>query len=253
MRPVTFRSDSLIRLLRRRTIATMEELKGALGTTVDMTVFRKLREVPYLSSYSHRGKYYALLETARFDERGLWSWRGVHFSRFGSLVDTAHGLVDRSEAGLLAAELARELQVRVQQPLSRLVRWGRLAREVVSGLYVYCSGQAAKRRRQLRLRRDRLVEVPAAPRDVAGATSAEARAAVILFCSLLNERQRRLYAGLESMKWGRGGDSQLAKWTGLSRQTIARGRRELSARDLELDRIRQPGGGRPLVEKKRRR
>jgi len=85
------------------------------------------------------------------------------------------------------------------------------------------------------------------------AGSAEARAAVILFFSLLDERQRRLFAGMESMKLGRGGDRILAEWTGLSRQTIARGRRELRERDLELDRVRRPGGGRPPVEKKRPR
>jgi len=33
--------------------------------------------------------------------------------------------------------------------------------------------------------------------------------------------------------------------------TIARGRRELDAHDIQLDRIRKAGGGRPSVEKKR--
>ena len=88
MRFETFASGAIARLLQRRTIATMDELKEALGSSVDMTVFRKLRELSYLTSYSHRGKYYALEETAQFDERGLWAFRGVRFSRFGSLVNT---------------------------------------------------------------------------------------------------------------------------------------------------------------------
>ena len=33
------------------------------------------------------------------------------------------------------------------------------------------------------------------------------RAAIVLFASLLDERQRRLYAGLESLKCGWGGDA----------------------------------------------
>ncbi|HSD31640.1 MAG TPA: hypothetical protein VLB49_07000, partial [Gemmatimonadales bacterium] len=73
-------------LLRREQIATIEQLKAALGTSVDMTVFRKLREIPYHTSYSHRGRYYALDEVIRFDERGLWTYRHVHFSQVGSLV-----------------------------------------------------------------------------------------------------------------------------------------------------------------------
>ena len=96
MRPVQFHAESLVALLRRQRIATIEHLKGALGTSVDMTVFRKLREVPYHTSYSHRGRYYALDEVARFDERGLWSYRGVHFSRFGSLVETSERFVSEA-------------------------------------------------------------------------------------------------------------------------------------------------------------
>jgi hypothetical protein len=33
-----FDSESIVRLLRKRTLATMDELKAALGTAVDMTV-----------------------------------------------------------------------------------------------------------------------------------------------------------------------------------------------------------------------
>ena len=80
MRPVRFHVDSLVALLRRERIATIEQLKAALGTSVDMTVFRKLREIPYQTSYSHRGRYYALDELTRFDERGLWTYRDVDFS-----------------------------------------------------------------------------------------------------------------------------------------------------------------------------
>ena len=58
----------------------MAELKRALGTHADMTVFRKLRQLSYHSSYSHRGKYYTTDETARFDQLGLWSFRAVWFS-----------------------------------------------------------------------------------------------------------------------------------------------------------------------------
>jgi hypothetical protein len=32
----------------------------------------------------------------------------------------------------------------------------------------------------------------------------EAKAILVLFCSMLDERQRRLYAGLESLKLGHG-------------------------------------------------
>src|SRR3972149_449275 len=127
MRTETFRAESLIALFRRRRIATMEQMKAALGKTVDMTVFRKLRELPYSSSYSHRGRFYTLEGLAKFDERGLWMYRGVQFSRFGSLIDTVEQFVTRSDRGFLALELGAELQVQTKEPLLKLVTLHRLA------------------------------------------------------------------------------------------------------------------------------
>jgi hypothetical protein len=69
------------------------------------------------------------------------------------------------------------------------------------------------------------------------------------FLSTLDEHQRRLYVGLEAKKLGHGGDRQLAQITGLSVNTIAKGRQELERAEAD-GRIRAAGGGRPRVEKK---
>ncbi len=81
----------------------------------------------------------------------------------------------------------------------------------------------------------------------------EAKAAILLFYSLLDEQQRRLYAGLESLKLGRGGDRQLADFLDLDPHTVARGRYQLLSQDVEVDRARKAGAGRKPVEKKRPR
>ncbi|MBK1700485.1 ISAzo13 family transposase [Thiococcus pfennigii] len=71
---------------------------------------------------------------------------------------------------------------------------------------------------------------------------------------LFNERERRLWAAVESAELGRGGISTVARATGLSRTTIYQGLDELGQRrsggDLRRDRVRNPGGGRkPVTEK----
>ena len=73
-----------------------------------------------------------------------------------------------------------------------------------------------------------------------------------VFMSRLDEQQRRWYAALEAKKVGHGGATLLAKVTGLSVETIRRGRDELANNlvDRPLDRVRKPGGGRQAVEKK---
>ena len=146
MRPERYHPEGLITLLRQRKIATMEDLKAALGTQADATVFRKLAGLEYRTSYSHRGRYYTLDELARFDELGLWSFRQVWFSRFGTLVSTVEALVGSAEAGYDTAELEAVLNVEAKGALLKLVRTGRLAREQVADRYVYLSTQAATRR-----------------------------------------------------------------------------------------------------------
>lgn len=73
-----------------------------------------------------------------------------------------------------------------------------------------------------------------------------------LLLSRLDEQQRRWLVAHEAQRIGHGGDKLLSVITGLDEKTIARGRQELAQELLTCpaDRIRQPGGGRPLAEKK---
>ena len=251
MRPLSFRSDELRSLLLRNKIATLDELKQALGTPVDVTVFRKLKPLGYLTSYSHRGRYYTLREIARFDDHGLWSQAAAWFSRWGTLLATAEAFVNRSPRGYFAHELAWALHVEVQDALHQLAQQRRVSRQIVSGLYLYMAIDPTLQRGQLLTRR--AVEGVLTVRDASllEVSEEELKAAILLFYSLLDEQQRRLYAGLESLKLGRGGDRQLADFLDLDPHTVARGRQQLLAQDVEVDRARRMGGGRKRVEKKR--
>ena len=60
---------------------------------------------------------------------------------------------------------------------------------------------------------------------------------------LLNERQRRILAAAEAKALGRGGVSTIAEITGISRQTIYDGMKELGDHSAP-DRVRKTGGGR---------
>jgi hypothetical protein len=247
-------AERLRELLLDRKIATMAELKAALGTNVDVTVFRKLHELSYHSSYSHRGKFYTLDEIARFDELGLWSFRAVWFSEYGTLLRTCEVLVNQAEAGYATDELENLLHVGVKDPLRKLALEERIHREKLAGRFVYFAADRATRREQLRARH----VWDAQPQERALGAGLrvipdELKAAIILFFSILDERQRRLYAGLESLKLGHGGDRRIADLLGLDPSTVARGRRQLLSQDVERERVRKQGGGRKPLEKKRRK
>src|SRR5712691_2629169 len=232
-------------------VATLDEMKQSLGTPVGLTVFRKLKPLDYLTSYSHRGRYYTLREIARFDDHGLWSQADVWFSRFGTLLATAEVFVTRSPRGYFAAELARVLHVEVQDALHQLTQQHRVTREMVSGLYLYTAADRTIQRGQLLTRRTVEAVPTVADASVLEVSEEELKASILLFYSLLDEQQRRLYAGLESLKLGRGGDRQLADFLDLDPHTVGRGRQQLLAQDVQVDRTRKTGGGRKRVEKKR--
>ena len=254
MNKPTFVADTITALLHRQTIATLPEVMAALGTRVRRTAFRKLSELAYRSSYSHRGAFYTLDELIDFDTDGLWTFNGVHFSAAGTLLATAQAFVHDAEDGYRVEELDSLLQVGTRNALHRLVRQARITRETFGGRFLYCAGEPARKAQQLRARRARLAALdPGHPLPETAIMPAELHAAIVLFVSLLDERQRRLFAGLESLKCGWGGDRRVAELLGIDPATVARGRRQLLAREVERDRVRRPGGGRKAVEKKRRR
>ncbi len=114
MRPTFFHADVLRQYLLQDKMATLDELKRALGTQVDLTVFRKLKQLDYLTSYSHRARFYTLRQIPRFAADGLWSLEGVWFSRHGTLLATAEVWVQHSSPGYFAEELAECLHVEVR-------------------------------------------------------------------------------------------------------------------------------------------
>ena len=111
MRLPNYQATELKQLLESKKVCTLEELMQALGTSVRMTMFRKLQGLPYVTSYSHRGKYYALKPLCKFDESGLWEQRDAWFSVYGTLLATGKQFIDRSAAGYSAAELDAVLHV----------------------------------------------------------------------------------------------------------------------------------------------
>jgi hypothetical protein len=186
----------VIGFLQQNEIATLEELKAILEVDSRMTVFRALRRVEYLSSYSHRGQFYTLRQIPSFDEVGLWSFRSVLFSKFGNLLTTAEALVEAAEAGHTASELEAILHVEVKHSLLQLTRRGKISRRKIGRSHVYMSAEKGRQRQQQLVREDHEARAEVGMGLAVEVVPDEIKAAIILFFSMLDEKQRRLYAGL---------------------------------------------------------
>jgi hypothetical protein len=181
-----------------------------------------------------------LSEIAKFNEDGLWSCDSVWFSQHGTLLATLEAWVNQTDKGFYAMELENALHVSVKETLLRLIKNSRIHREKVEGLYLYCSADIAVCKRQLSARR--IEQAQEEPTD-------ELKAAILLFFAVLDEQQRRLFAGLESLRHGTGADPFVAELFGVNVHTVAKGRKQLLDRDIETERTRKAGGGRKLIKK----
>jgi hypothetical protein len=162
--------------------------------------------------------------------------------------------VNASEAGYAVEELDAIVRVGTKDVLPKLAREKRLRRTRIRNRNVYFSPKRSIREQQIASRRVWEAQ-PSVSKSIAAqdVLPDELKAAIILFFSLLDERERRVYAGLESLKLGYGGDRQMAEILGLDVSTVARGRRELLEHDVNVERVRKAGAGRKAVEKKRQK
>lgn len=251
MKTKSYHSEYLEQLFRKQKVTTLSEMKAFLGTEVDMTVFRKLKELEYFSSYSHRGKYYVLENFIRFNSLGLWSYDNIRFSKYKTLASTTEAFITNSDSGYYMNELDNILHVSTKKTLLQLSQKGKIVRNRITGFYLYCSSDPFKRKQQIAKREIENIEamlgyginVPQISKD-------ELKSAIVLFFSLLNEKERRIYAGLESLRLGYGGDKKIAMTLGISAHTAAKGREQLLQGEIEPERIRSVGNGRKKILKK---
>ena len=225
-------------------VLTMENLKTILQTTSRMTVFRNLKHLPYKSSYSHCGKYYTLDSIANYDHNGIWAYNQIYFSKFGTLKNTVLHSIEKSSSGFTSYELEEFLRVPVHNTVFDLWKNHKIKREQLAKKYIYLSVMKGDAQFDLR-KQDIAIKNNMFAKDISDEYLA-------LFMSLLNEKQKRLFAGYESIKTGYGGDKVISQKTGLNIKTISRGRKELLSKDIDIEKIRKTGAGRPSLKKTKR-
>ena len=147
--------DQIVQLLREKQTATIGEIRAELGDVSAATAFRALREVSYRSSYNENGRFYSLHKEDKYDQHGLWSYGGIHFSRDGTLSATVERLVRSSPEGSTQRELQELLGVRVQNILAALLEREVLQRCKQGRLFLYVAPDAEIQQSQLARRRER--------------------------------------------------------------------------------------------------
>ena len=133
----------LVKMFRKKYIANLDELFDVLDTRSRMSVFRRLKPLGYLTSFTDAGSYYTLQDIPKFDTFGLWFYQDAGFSKAGTLKSTVIDVVHFSEAGKTPTELLNLLRLKVanslHNTLSGLIKGKQLKRHRVKGLALYTS------------------------------------------------------------------------------------------------------------------
>ncbi len=150
---------SLQKIFLKQQVVNMSALSKILQTKSRMSIFRRLKEIGYFSSFTHAGKYYTLTNTPQFDENGLWFYQEIGFSRFGTLKATIIELVCGSSAGFTHLELSQLLRIKVYNSLLGLVKEGMVSRERIEKAFLYVAPEHGKATEQINRQRTATAEL----------------------------------------------------------------------------------------------
>lgn len=106
-------------------------------TCSEVTLRRRIKQIGMLVSYNFNSKFYTLSSMASFNDYGIWDYRGILFSAYGSLTKTVKELIDNSKFGYTPTELSSILHVRVNDLLRVQTDKQYFNRKKVGREYVY--------------------------------------------------------------------------------------------------------------------
>jgi len=148
---------------------TLKHLREELNDRPRSSLFRDLKKLDLISSYTHTGQYHALNGSAKFDKSGLWFFQDVGFSQYGTLKNTLSQIVSHSPLGMTHKAMKLMFRIEVQKPLTDLVKHNTITRQLLpSRIYVYLSADEnkAKDQFQQRLAANDLTDVSLPPGNV---------------------------------------------------------------------------------------
>lgn len=141
----------IVRTLRTNRIARWAELAEQVDCSTK-TVQRTLAKVGYYNSINHNATFVTLKDGPQFDQRGLWTYDTVHFSKHGNLPETLLWIVEQAPAGCTVEELQQLVGTRVHNHVSRLLRQDKLARCFQGRNVVYLASDPKRRKAQQQAR-----------------------------------------------------------------------------------------------------
>ncbi|HHF53378.1 MAG TPA: hypothetical protein ENL43_03330 [candidate division WOR-3 bacterium] len=157
------KENEVIKVFKEKRTMTVQELSKLMGCSVP-TIRKRLTRWRVYTSYNRNGRYYVMPGIPGFDKNGLWNYRGIRFSRFGTLKQTVIQHVKASENGLSASEIGLLVGLNPRSFMLQFRNIPEIKREKIEGKYIYFSSLnteylAQKEKREVAYR-ERLLQLP---------------------------------------------------------------------------------------------
>ena len=145
--------NKIRKLLQSNTVMPLKQLRHELSDRPRSSLFRDLKKLDLVTSYTHAGQYHALKSVAQFDADGLWFFDQAGFAKHGTLKNTLIQIISNAQAGMTQKELKSLLRIKVQNALTHLVQSNAVERQLLpTSIYVYLSVEKHKAEDQLQRR-----------------------------------------------------------------------------------------------------
>jgi len=153
MNPVVNIPLKIQNLLMTNGVMSVKQLRHEFSGRSRSSLFRDLRKLDVISSFTHTGQYHTLKRTARFDENGLWFFQTIGFSQHGTLKSALVQVISNSRAGMTHKEIKTLFRIEVQKPLTDLVNTSAVTRQLLpSRVFVYLSADEKRTQEQFQRR-----------------------------------------------------------------------------------------------------
>ena len=130
--------ENSIRSFNLRKVLTITELSKILVCSI-ITVRRRLKEWRTYTSYNKNGRYYTLPSIPKFNKKGIWTYKDIFFSKYGTLKNTIIALAAKSKQGLTHSELEEIIWMNPKCFMARFKEIPGLRKEKYKNQIVYFS------------------------------------------------------------------------------------------------------------------
>lgn len=155
-----------IKIFKKNKVMTLNQLSELLNCS-KRTVQRRLAKWSTYTSYNHNGRYYILKNIPNFDENGLWSYKGICFSKNGNLKESIFALVNNSRSGLTVLETGGIIGLPLSSFMSQDRNIYKLRKEKIGSQFVYFSSDETiyNQQKQKRQEHQKLIQLTRLPSD----------------------------------------------------------------------------------------